>query len=245
MTDENQTIIWQAEYYPFGRIYAQKADIENNIRFPGQYADFSVSNSNLYYNGFRWYNFKIGRYTKTDPLEELKESLSNIYSYNNPITDIDFWGLYSIGWRSCKCMPFGPPIGAMNYACNKMIPKLKEIMPYRTECMQRACNAAILKCEKNCSDLSKKAYIKKEDFGALVKSNDCAKHGCEIHLCPVLGLYSQRHQACMLLHEISHFCGSTDHTWKGKYTGGAYKIQQIFCKEIPPIFFGQPVTVKP
>lgn len=38
-TDESASTIWQAEYYPFGRIYSQSGEIESNLRFPGQYSE--------------------------------------------------------------------------------------------------------------------------------------------------------------------------------------------------------------
>ncbi|MEM7819975.1 MAG: RHS domain-containing protein, partial [Candidatus Aenigmatarchaeota archaeon] len=100
MTDESQSIVWQAEYYPFGRIYNQFGDTENNLRFPGQYTDYHISNSNLYYNGFRWYNYNIGRYY-------LEEANPYTYSFNNPLKYYDFYGLKKCRSGECKDCPKG------------------------------------------------------------------------------------------------------------------------------------------
>ncbi|MEM7819973.1 MAG: RHS repeat-associated core domain-containing protein [Candidatus Aenigmatarchaeota archaeon] len=104
MTDESQSIVWQAEYYPFGRIYSFSAEIENNLRFPGQYADFSVSKANLYYNFFRWYKNNIGRYIRTDINVYFSFIIDeNVYAYakGNSINIYDFYGLSSAAHICC------------------------------------------------------------------------------------------------------------------------------------------------
>jgi uncharacterized protein RhaS with RHS repeats len=35
ITDQNQEIVWDATYKPFGEVEVATAEIENNIRFPG------------------------------------------------------------------------------------------------------------------------------------------------------------------------------------------------------------------
>ncbi|MCP4473081.1 MAG: RHS repeat protein, partial [Gammaproteobacteria bacterium] len=47
MTDENQIIVWQADYKPFGEVTITTSTIDNNLRFPGQYYD---AETGLYYN---------------------------------------------------------------------------------------------------------------------------------------------------------------------------------------------------
>jgi len=99
LTDESQSIVWQAEYYPFGRIYSQTGEVSNNLRFPGQYAEEILNNSFLYYNWHRWYSYKLGRYLSIEQVEYSKNN-KNIYereyyeySHLNPIVFYDFKGL--------------------------------------------------------------------------------------------------------------------------------------------------------
>ncbi|MCL4479607.1 MAG: RHS domain-containing protein [Deltaproteobacteria bacterium] len=65
MTDQNQNVVWQASYDPFGQITISTATVTNNLRFPGMYAD---SETGLYYNMNRYYYPAIGRYIEPDPI---------------------------------------------------------------------------------------------------------------------------------------------------------------------------------
>jgi len=70
-TDENQTIIWRWE----GQAYGNTSPDEDpdgdgittiiNLRFPGQYYD---QESELHYNGARYYDPSTGRYLTADPI---------------------------------------------------------------------------------------------------------------------------------------------------------------------------------
>ncbi len=53
--------MWQAEYLPFGKVNISVAQIENNLRFPGQYYD---AETGLHYNWNRYYNSETGRQIK-------------------------------------------------------------------------------------------------------------------------------------------------------------------------------------
>ena len=63
--DENNTIVWAADYMPFGEVDITVETLENNFRFPGQYYD---TETEISYNWFRYYHSKIGRYLRSDPV---------------------------------------------------------------------------------------------------------------------------------------------------------------------------------
>jgi len=90
ITDDQQTVVWQAHYDPFGKASITTETIVNNIRFPGQYFD---AESGLYYNYYRYYDPTTGRYITSDPIG-LAGGL-NTYGYvdGNPLGFIDPFGL--------------------------------------------------------------------------------------------------------------------------------------------------------
>ena len=96
--------------YPFGKLYNESGSAVNILRFPGQFADAAVSNSALYYNGYRWYGSRQGRYEAVDPLEGAKHSTQFLYTDSNPIIYIDYFGLYKI-----YCKFLSPPV---NLCCD-------------------------------------------------------------------------------------------------------------------------------
>ena len=93
ITDGSKTVVWSADYEPFGTTNVTVNTLTNNLRFPGQYAD---SESGLYYNYFRDYNPSIGRYMQSDPIGLIGGI--NTYSYvgGDPLSWTDPLGLY--GW---------------------------------------------------------------------------------------------------------------------------------------------------
>lgn len=123
MTDSSGAIVWAADYKPFGEAtVSPSSTITNNLRFPGQYYD---AETGLNYNYFRDYNPVIGRYVQADPIG-IKGGW-NLFGYadNNPIRNIDIWGLESNGcgpgdWRG-KFVPDKPLIFVINFksACDE------------------------------------------------------------------------------------------------------------------------------
>jgi RHS repeat-associated protein len=101
MTDEDQIVVWVAEYRPFGEVEIVTAKVENNLRFPGQYFD---QESGLHYNYYRDYDPSVGRYAESDPIG-LDGGL-NSYAYvgANPVKWVDPYGLYGL-WL------WGNPLG--------------------------------------------------------------------------------------------------------------------------------------
>ena len=117
ITDKMQKVIWQAEYDVFGSAKVQVATLQKqskqfnvtksayaieannqkniisfNLRFAGQYYD---TETGYHYNWHRYYNPETGRYLTSDPIG-LSGGL-NTYSYSgqNPVMEIDPWGLLS------------------------------------------------------------------------------------------------------------------------------------------------------
>jgi RHS repeat-associated protein len=84
-------VVWSAVYGAFGEAAVGiGAEIENNIRFPGQYFD---SESGIHYNFFRYYDPETGRYISKDPIG-IKGGL-NLYAYcgSDAINGTDRFGL--------------------------------------------------------------------------------------------------------------------------------------------------------
>ncbi len=81
---------WKGTAQAFGRTTEDISLKSNNLRFPGQYYD---SETGLYYNHFRYYDPKTGRYISRDPTG-LAAGL-NLYAYvnNNPFLYSDPFGL--------------------------------------------------------------------------------------------------------------------------------------------------------
>jgi RHS repeat-associated protein len=100
MTDASANVVWSADYLPFGQANVNVALVENNLRFAGQYYD---AETGLHYNYHRYYDPKLGRYLRADPIGLIGGL--NLYSYvsNEPIRRIDPFGLRN---------PFGIPFGA-------------------------------------------------------------------------------------------------------------------------------------
>ena len=91
MTDGSGTVVWAADYKPFGEATVTVSTITNNLRFPGQYYD---AETGLHYNYRRDYNSVIGRYIEADPIG-IASGRNHLFSYvgNNPIRSVDPSGL--------------------------------------------------------------------------------------------------------------------------------------------------------
>jgi RHS repeat-associated protein len=115
MTDSTGTVVWAADYKPFGEVTITVSTITNNLRFPGQYFD---AETGLHQNRFRDYNFLTGRYVETDPLlSQFTFQTKNyfmtpylastpgklhgyVYAMNSPIILKDILGLQASG-KTC------------------------------------------------------------------------------------------------------------------------------------------------
>jgi len=92
MTDAEGKIVWSAQYRAYGNLaLADVAEIDNPIRFQGQYYD---AETGLHYNLNRYYDPSLGRFIHQDPIG--LRGGSNIYAYvQNPSNWIDPLGLSS------------------------------------------------------------------------------------------------------------------------------------------------------
>jgi len=96
MTDDSGTVVWEAEYRPFGEAAVNtNSTMVNNFRFSGQYYD---SETGLHYNYRRYYDPRTGRYLTPDPIGVFGGVNLFLYTDNNPINAIDSLGL--IRWTT-------------------------------------------------------------------------------------------------------------------------------------------------
>jgi len=86
MTDASGNVVWKADYRPFGEAEVVIGDVGNEIRFPGQYFD---AESGLHYNWHRYYDPKIGRYLRPDPIGFAGGINPFAYVLNNPLNGFD------------------------------------------------------------------------------------------------------------------------------------------------------------
>ena len=109
ITNQNQDVVWQADYTPFGEVVETSNQTEYRQRFPGQYQD---DETGFYYNYYRDYDPSIGRYIQSDPIG-LGGGLNTFaYVSGNPLTYIDPLGLSQMNrssrapgtlWKNMTC----------------------------------------------------------------------------------------------------------------------------------------------
>jgi RHS repeat-associated protein len=92
ITDEAGTVVWSADYRPFGEVSVTTETVKNNLRFPGQYYD---QETGLHYNYHRYYDPRIGRYLMRDPLGKTGGDNDFSYAELDPIDQIDPFGMSS------------------------------------------------------------------------------------------------------------------------------------------------------
>ena len=106
VTNEDQNVVWQADYQPFGEVDVTVNTLDQEARFPGQYTDDVTG---LHYNYFRDYDPSIGRYIQSDPIG-LNGGINTYgYAYQNPVMYTDPNGLNP--GAGCLAGAWGGPIG--------------------------------------------------------------------------------------------------------------------------------------
>ena len=90
LTDEQQRIVWRADYRPFGEAEIDEdpdgdgTAVQLQLRFPGQYQDPATG---LYYNYYRDYDPSLGRYVQSDPLGLVTSQLWSLKTDDDPCND--------------------------------------------------------------------------------------------------------------------------------------------------------------
>jgi RHS repeat-associated protein len=91
VTDSSGHLVWSWDYV--GEAFGDSRPLGSYalaLRFPGQYAD---AETGLNYNVYRDYSPSTGRYNESDPLGLLAGPATYTYVGNNPLVDIDPFGL--------------------------------------------------------------------------------------------------------------------------------------------------------
>jgi len=145
MTDTNGTIVWQANYTPFGQADVVVETVTNNIRFPGQYYD---QESGLHYNYFRDYDPELGRYIQSDPIG-LAGGI-NTYGYvgGNPINYYDPYGKKAAQAAMCFAAVEGVNVLSTAYTFNQMTSVLTDNLDQ----MLNVVDQSISECDTSTDD---------------------------------------------------------------------------------------------
>ncbi|MCV2886371.1 RHS domain-containing protein [Aestuariibacter sp. AA17] len=93
LIDQNNQIVWQAQYSSFGEVAESASGVVNNLRFSGQYHD---RESGLYFNNARDYDPSLGRYIQSDQLGLFDGPNTYTYAHNNPLTYTDPTGEFGL-----------------------------------------------------------------------------------------------------------------------------------------------------
>jgi len=110
-TSSTPAISWQAEYEPYGNIWADRvgSTLHQPLRLPGQTSEQFESGLNglteRSYNNARWYRPSWGRYTQADLYPLLAGLMPYNYSLEDPASVVDPDGTHQKGG------PYHPPTG--------------------------------------------------------------------------------------------------------------------------------------
>ena len=172
LVDEQQNVVWEAHYSPFGEADLVVEQVEFNLRFPGQYYD---KETGLHYNYFRDYDPSLGRYVQSDPIGLAGGINTFAYVGGNPLSYVDPTGespiVIAIG--TAALLGIGLAVSANNPAAQEGYSDLGEslsdlkcmisesdfrpTLPEDDKCLKEWF-ADMLMCDVNSSNSFSKAY---------------------------------------------------------------------------------------
>jgi RHS repeat-associated protein len=151
LTNSAGTVVWAADYKPFGEATMTTATIENNLRFPGQYYD---AETQLHYNYFRDYDPTLGRYIQSDPIGLDGGVNTYVYANLNPTINTDPKGLESCSYYDTLCKNSKDCNGNEDcYACNAR----KCCESFEDNRANNCTRDCLIRSDRQCSKLSGQA----------------------------------------------------------------------------------------
>jgi len=87
------SVVWSADWEPFGTVAIGSGQLTSHLRFPGQYFD---EETGLHYNYYRHYDPTTGRYIESDPIGLIAGLNTFAYVDGDPVLTTDPFGLFDI-----------------------------------------------------------------------------------------------------------------------------------------------------
>ena len=124
LTDAQGNVVWSGRYKAWGRLLHVEGEIDQPLRFQGQYED---GETGLFYNRYRYYDPDVGRYLSQDPIG-LTGGLNGYAYATNPIQWSD-----PLGLAKCKIVISSAADEIRNLpALNNMLPsEIRKILRNR------------------------------------------------------------------------------------------------------------------